>query len=577
MLLKTNFFIVVFLFTLLSLGQNKPKDIKTFTQKDFDAYKFEENKYDLRTKDSYLYLRIENDTASYHLDPSNYKGILNYGVDFASRDKRTFTFIENYFVYYTDVVIEKCAFSVSDSIAEIEGQITGGWNSLDFKGKPPADAVEISVGELKKKSAAISFGSFNMVDYKVTYKGEEKKERFILDTLNTLMFQKITFRKNFPTATPFKVRFKVNKNSVLSIGKLACFTHFYNIGEMMFATQRKKGVVNAKKDKNAPRFVKIIENNVQVNNPKNQIKKEVPLYYQLTEKAETYILTKQYAKAKETYLQLSQEYPKLFARDIHNAIRVAVLSRDTKAAFDWGEKLAEKGIELPYFNAKIFNGLRKNPEWKKFSKKYDSICKLSQSHWNDNLKKQITDLLNEDQADYGLENRKDPEVLYETTERVTDKLIYLLKKEGYPSEEKIGAFTKNDTILIQSPEFSVIIRHAVQQKPKGLEALNDLLDKSYKALEFDLRRSSTHRNFPGACFHIYKGNLYIEKSCDYNSDIMIKRMVFMFNNPNGFIIDNGNYIISEYNAEDPKEWDEYYETNFRLVVKLTDDLKFYEK
>ena len=147
----------------------------------------------------------------------------------------------------------------------------------------------------------------------------------------------------------------------------------------------------------------------------------------------------------------------------------------------------------------------------------------------------------------------------------------------HPSEEKIGAFTKNDTILIQSPEFGVIIRHAVQQKPKGLNELNELLEQNYKALEFDLKRSSTHRNFPGACFHIYKGNLYIDKSCDYNSDAMVKKMVFMFNNPNGFIIDNGNFIVSEYNPEDPKEWDDYYENNFKLIVKLTEDWEFYEK
>ena len=571
---------VLFILTLITthcLGQIQQKALKTFTQKDLNAYKFEENKYDLRTKNSFLYLRTENDTSSYYLDPSDYRGIINYGVDFASRDKRTFNFFEYYYVYYTDVKIEKCTFSMSDSIAEIEGQITGGWDSMDFKGKPPVDAVEISVGELKKSFAVISFGNFNMVDYKVTYQGEEKKESFILDTLNTLEFQKIDFRKNFPSSTPFKVRFKVDKNSVLSIGKLSCYTHFYNIGEMFFAQQKRKGIITPKKDKNAPRFVKIIENNVQVNDPKNQIKKEAPLYYQLTEKAETYILTRQYAKAKETYMLLAKEYPTLFARDIHNAIRVAVLSRDMKNAFIWGEELAKKGIELPYFNSKIFNGLKKNLEWKSFSKKYDSICKLSQTKWNSNLKKQVNDLLNEDQADYGLENRKESVVLYETTERVTDKLIDLLKKEGYPSEEKIGAFTKNDTILIQSPEFSVIIRHAVQQKSKGLNELNELLEQSYKALEFDLKRSNTHRNFIGACFHIYKGNLYIDKSCDYNSDAMVKKMVFMFNNPNGFIIDNGNYIISEYNPENPKEWDDHYNNNFKLVTKLTDDWTFYEK
>ena len=575
--LKISFLILVLSFSFSLFGQQKSNTIKIFTQKDFNAYQFEENKYDLRTKNTFLYLRTENDTVSYYLDPSNYKGIINYGVDFASRDKRTFNFFENYAVYYTDMVIEKCTFSISDSIAEIEGQITGGWNTADFKGKPPIDAVEISVGELKKSTAVISFGHFNMVDYKVTYQGEEKKERFPLDTLNTLEFQKIDFRKNFPSSTSFKVRFKVDKNSVLSIGKLSCYTHFYTIGEMVFAKQRRKGIISPKKDKNAPRFMRIIENNVQVNDPKNQIKKEVPLYYQLTEIAEDYILKRQFAKAKETYMLLAKEYPTLFARDIHNAIRCAILSRDAKTAFLWSEKLAAKGVELPYFNSKIFNGLRKNLEWKSFSKKYDSICKSSQGKWNINLKKQINDLLNEDQADYGLENRKEPVILYETTERVTDKLIDLLKKEGYPSEEKIGAFTKNDTTLIHSPEFSVIIRHTVQQKPKGLNELNELLDKCFKTLEFDLKRSSTHRNFPGACFHIYKGNLYIDKSCDYNSEIMVKKMVFMFNNPNGFIIDNGNYIISEYNPEAPKEWDDHYENNYRLVVKLTDDWKFYEK
>lgn len=576
MLLKTKLLITAFLFTIYLLAQQKPNEIKSFAQRDLEAYKFEENKYDLRTAKSF-YLLTTRDSTSYFLDPSDYKGILNYGVDFAAKDKKVFTFVENYNIYYTDVIFEKCAFSVSDSIVEIQGKVSGGWNSVDFKGKPPLNVVEISVGELKMTPLIFNLEIFDLDQVETTYKGEEKKERFALDTLNTIVFQKLDFRKQLPADVNFNVRFKVDKNSILSIGKLSCFVHLYNIGEMVFTKQRKKRFLIPERKDDAPRYVKIIENNVQLNNPKNQIKTATPAYYQITEKAETYILTRQYAKAKQTYALLAKDNPTVFARDIHNAIRVAVLSRDVKVAFWWGEKLAEKGIELPYFNSKVFNTMRKNSEWKIFCKKYDSICKLSQKKWNTNLKKQVIDLLNEDQADYGLENRKDSAILYETTERVTDKLIDLLKIEGYPSEEKIGAFTKNDTILIQSPEFSVTIRHAVQQKPKGLTELNELLDKSYKALEFDLKRSNTHRNFPGACYHIYKGNLYIDKSCDYNNDIMVKKMVFMFNNPNGFIIDNGNYIVSEYNPENPKEWDDHYENNFRLIVKLTDDWEFYEK
>lgn len=589
MLFKTKLLIASFLYTAVLVAQQKPKEIKSFTQKDFEVYKFEENKYDLWTKDWHYHLFTENDTTSYFLDSSGYKGILNYGVNFSLKDKRVCNFIENYKIYYTTVIIEKCTFSVSDSIVEIEGQLKGGWSTIDwssadFKGKPPLNIAEIAVGELKKSPSVINFRNFNSryysgdsIDYIITFKGEEKNESFPLDTLNTLVFKKLNFKKELPASAPFKVSFKVDKNSVLSISKLSCYTHFFNIGEMIFAKQRKKGIIAPEKSKDASRFVKIIEDNVQVNDPKNQIKKEIPPYYQLTEKAEGYILTRQYAKAKETYSLLAKDHKTLFARDIHNAIRVALLSRDINTAFWWGEKLAAKGIESPYFNAKLFGAMRNNVGWKTFKSKYDSICKASQNNWKINLKQQVNDLLNEDQADYGLENRKESQVLYETTERVTDKFIALLQKEGYPSEEKIGAFTKNDTTLIQSPEFMVIIRHAIQQKPKNIKLLNELLEKSYASLEYDSKRSTANRMFPQSCFHIYKGNLYNSKSCTDSNTLMVKKMIFMFNNPNGFIMDNGDYIVSEYNKESPEEYDKFYANNFDLVMKLTDDWEFYEK
>lgn len=577
MLSKTKLLVIAFLCTVGLFAQEKLKAVKNFTQKDFDTYKTEENKYDLRTKKSFHLVKVENDTASYFLDPSNYKGILNYGVDFAARDKKVVNFIEDYNVYYTEVVFKSCSFSVSDSIAEIEGQIIGGWNSLDFKGKSPKDEVEISIGELHKKPSVIYLGNFNNSDYIITYRGEEKTENFPVDTLNTLVFKRLTFRENFPASTPFKVRFKVDKNSILCIGKLSCYVHFYAVGEMFFSKEKKTSKKSSKKDKNPSRFQRIIEKNIQVNDPKNQIKKETPLYYKLTEKAENLILTRQFAKAKETYFELNKQHPKLFARDIHNAIRCAILSRDIKTAFWWSEKLAEKGIELSYFNSKIFAVMKKSGEWKSFSMRYDSISKLKQSSWNLKLKSELNNLLNEDQADYGLENRKDPKVLYETTERITQKLIDLIKKEGHPSEERIGAFIKNDTILIQSPDFNVLIRHAIQQKPQNLIELNTLLEKCYLALEYDSKRSVNNRMFAHSCFHIYKGNLYNNKSCDYSNETMIRKMVFMFNNPNFFIIDVGDYIVSEYNEQNPEEWDEFYKNNFNLIMKLTDDWKFYEK
>jgi len=573
--MKSNQLLLLLLFFNVSFSQSNSKSQKAFTQKDLNAYEIQENKYDLWPE---RFSFVTKDSAFYFVDPSKYKGNINYGVDFSAKDKRVFNYIENYTVFQTEVIFEKFIFSQNDSIAEIEGRIFCDRSAFNSTGKQPKDVYEVFVGEVKKIPFIYSFypENFNTRDYTITHQGEEKTTRFPLDTLDAMIFQKLKFRTTVPGSQNFTIRFKVDKNSVLAIGREYCYAHFYEIGAMIYSKQRKKAKPVIKKAKNALNFTKIIENNIQVNDPKNQIKKAIPPYYQLTEKAETYIRTRQFAKAKETYFLLAKEHQTIFARDIHNAIRCGILSRDLKIAFWWSEKLAAKGIELPYFKAKIFNGMRKNQQWKAFQLKFDSISKVSKANWNLNLKQELTNLLNEDQADYGLENRKEPVVLYETTKRVTGKFIELLKREGYPSEEKIGVPMKNDTTLIISPDFNVIIRHAVQQKSENLKVLNELLDKSQQTLEYDGDRSVNNRMFPSSCFHIYKGNLYNSKSCS-NNDGMVKKMTFMFNNPNNFILDNGDFIISEYNEKSPEEYDNYYQSNFNLIMKLTDDWKFYEK
>ena len=288
------------------------------------------------------------------------------------------------------------------------------------------------------------------------------------------------------------------------------------------------------------------------------------------------ILSRQFAKAKEQYNLLAEKYSTLFARDIHNAVRCAILSRDLKNAFWWSEKLALKGIELPYFNSKIFVGMRKNAEWKNFSIKYDSICKRAKSNWNLKLKKGVNDLLNEDQADYGLANRKSHKALYETTERLTSKLIDLLKTEGFPSEEKIGSYVVRDTILISFPAFNVLLLHAAQQQPENLAVLNELLNKSSDALEYDLKRSGNKGNQFDSCFRIYKGNLYSYKSCGRN-DLQVRKISFKFNNPIGFIMDYGNFAVEAHDSKNQKEVDDYYSQNYNLIMKLTDDWEFYDK
>lgn len=563
-------FLCVLLFAVGVSGQQTPK-LKTFSQKDFNAYKIHQDTYDLWHRNMY---NRENDTISYFVNSAEYNGVINYGVAFSAYDKKIVNYIEDYFIYFQQILIDKCAFNPNDSIADISGRITGGWNIVETKGMQKQ--MQVIVGEKKDTTYNVYFKpNLNSLDvYKIEYKNQVRKTPFVLDTLPAFRMTNTTLWKKIGDSETFSVHCKVNPESVLVFGEISTFTEIFDIGELFFAAHKKPGKTLRERTKDDPRLLKIIEKNEQVKYRKPP--KPDANYYVLTGKAEDYIMTRQYANAKETYGKLASEYPNIFARDIHNAIRVSILSRDLNAAQVWGEKMAMKGVDSKYFNAKIFNGMKNSQVWKSFSARFDSISKDSQSKRNDNLRQQLDALTDEDQAFYGLENRKEAPVLHEITQVVTEKLVALLQKEGFPSEEKIGVFTRNDTVISQSPRFSVLIRHAVQQKPKTLGSLLALLDKSFENLEYDKKRSSDHRSFEGACMHIYKGNLYNDKSCG-NNDMMVRRMLFKFNNPNGFIMDYGDFIVSEYDKDSPEELDKYYATQFNFVVKLTDDWEFYER
>lgn len=565
-------------FSTESLGQTKPKH-QTYNQNDFEKNKVFDEVYSLWNGRSNWFSESK-DSTSYFVDDRNYKGIVNYGVTFRSKNYTNFHFIENLSMCFLKVEIDKCTYNPKNNTINIEGFVSGnddwGWNTF-IKTKKLKTYVDIFLGEKTDTIKASCLGKISdKIPLEIKLHNKEINEFTVLDTFPAFYFKNHSkYRTILGNRQPFKISGKVTKNTLLAFGSDSFYSEVFDLGAMIFDFNKNKKEKKIGKEKLSCR--PIMNNNKLIADiEKEKTQKQEITYYTYTQTAENYILSRQYGKAKEQYNLLNQNYPTLFARDIHNAIRCAILSRDFKTAFFWSEKLALKGIELPYFNSKIFLGMKKNPEWKSFSIKYDSICKLTQSNWNLKLKKGLTDLVNEDQADYELENRKSPKELYETTERVTGKLIDVLKREGYPSEERIGSYIKNDTTLISFPDFNILIIHAVQQKPKNLAVLNELLAKSINTFEYDSKRSANNDNQIGSCFSIYKGNLYGSKSCGRN-DLEIRKISFKFRNPNSFIMDYGNFIIEAYNPKNPKVADDHYEQNYNLIMKLTDDWEFYDK
>lgn len=560
-----------------SSAQNKFKN-QSYTQTHFDKNKVFDETYQLWWHKN-RWLPNTEDTLAYFVDDRNYKGLLNYGVTFRARDNRNFYFMESNTMYFLKVEINECEYNPKDSLINIEGFVSGGWYESALKGKIQ-NHIDVFLGEKKDTITSCYLGNacYDKIISKETVESKlrnrEIDEFAVLDTFPSFYFINYFYYRTKPQGKrPFKIRGKVTKNTLLAFGGRGCYSEIFDVGSMIYypnKSKRKKKNIT----KNLPKPIIINNKLISDIEKEKQQAKEIN-YYTHTEKAENYILKRQYAFAKESYLLLDKEYKTIFARDIHNAIRCAILSSDYKNAYYFGKKLARKGIDKKYFNAIIFNSLKKNSEWNQFMADYDSLYKESQSKRDIHLKEQLEKLVKEDQADYGLENRKESQVLYESTERVTNKLIDLLKREGYPSEEKIGVYTKNDTAMISSPDYNVLIRHAVQQNPKNLATLNEILDKSNEDQEYDKKRSPNHRGFITSCFHVYKGNLYNNKSCG-NNDLMVRKIKFMFKNPNNFIVDQGDYIEIEYDKENPEDYDKYYEENFNFIMKLTDDWGFYE-
>lgn len=566
-------------FVNVSLAQNQSK-YKTYNQNDFEKNKVFNEVYSFWDKDLRNWFSTSKDIVktSYFVDARNYKGIINYGVTFRSKTFRNTHFFEHLSMCFLKVEINKCTYNPKDSIAEIEGFVSGNddWGTnVMIKNKKIKKHVEIYLGEKTDTIRMCYLGkTVNKDSVDVKFNNKETDEFTVLDTFPAFYFKKYSYYKTIlANKQPFKISGKITKNTLLAFG--SSYSEIFDLGAMIYHPEKNKQNKIIHRE-NFDCIPIITANKLVSGIEKEKTQKEEINYYTHTQNAENYILARQYAKAKEEYNLLNQNYPILFARDISNAARCAILSRDFKTAFLWSEKLALKGIELSYFNSKIFNGMRKNPDWKSFSIKYDSVCKLTKSNWNLKLKKELQDLLIEDQTDYGLENRKKQKVLYETTERVTDKLIDLLKKEGFPSEEKIGSLVEKDTVLISFPDFYVLILHAMQQTPKNMAALNELLDKSSNALEYDKKRNFNNILGTGSCFRIYKGNLYNSKSCSKN-DLEVRKISFKFNNPHGFIMDYGNFVIEAYNAKNSKMADDYYAKNYNLIMKLTEDWEFYDK
>ncbi|MGY0393553.1 hypothetical protein ACW5R3_13480 [Bizionia sp. KMM 8389] len=572
--LSLGFVILFILITNTSFSQSN----KEFSQNDFDAYKINQDTYDFWWDgDEYSHFK-NGDSIPYFVDIKSYKGILNYGVAYHSHDGRTSVFIEDFTMHNLRVEIKSCIFDKNENKISISGKVKSNrqWQGVDKQ-------IQVAIGEIKDTLAyvRVEHAIFKEKNY-ITYHGERVEGDLVLDSLKAFYLKNMVgFETSKPYIEKFSIEAIINENSVLAFGLGCSFAEIFNIGDMVFLNDKpkiKNPEIIAFQDKQP---TPIIRKNMAVlwQTPEEVI---VPEYYQVMDKAEQYILKKQYGAARNEYNAFLKNNHYVFARDIHNAVRVAILSRDYKTAIIWSEKLVAKGVGLTYFEAPIFNRIEKQPEWHDFINGFDDLHSTFLKTQDTVLIRKLNAIVDLDQKYYV--GRRKGEYSHEDAVAITEindvNLIQLIDEHGFPTEEKIGVFVKNDYIIDTNPRYRVLLYHSYQTNRPSWMQLKNIIETAYSKFKYDSFRDGFNNIIAlgGNCFAIYKGNLYVEKGCFLdNLKKLQKQIRFQFNNPYHFIMSTNDFAVFPYEVHNDEANNKFMKDHYNFVEQLTDDWLWYEK
>lgn len=586
-------FTIITLTVLITNSAFSQKEVINFKQKDLEAYKVDSGIYNFRFQNGdsgNIRGYKKGDTLAYFTNEKEYKGLINYGIECFCVDKTNCILEEDFIMYFLDTTIEQVEFNTRDSIVRIKGTIKKSWSKKDHiawrkEAWVDNNNVNIYVGEKRDTISKLYYEPWlleNSPDrFIYKFKGKEFKDSVVLDSFSSFYMSNYTYYKTGKGSNrPFNIKAKINPNSILVFGLKSSYSEIFEIGKLVFndddIRRKKFKSSRIKKRKTKPRenyFKYIIRNNVQELHKDTISKPKQPWYYKVVETAETYTINNQYAKARDEYKKLLKEEHYIFARDLNNAVRAAIISRDYKTAILWCEKLALKGVSINYYNSKVFNRLKSTKLWQSFLLKFPTLNEQYKKGLNQSLKTKLTDLVTMDQKDYVRHSKGEFErsKLNATTQRVDGKLIELIKREGFPTEEKIGIEIINDTIIITRPDYYVLINHSHQVNSNRNPEIKNILNKSAKIFEYDNVRNglSGFVNL-STCFMLYKGNLYSKNNCTVNKR-ELQKMKFIFRNTYGFILDQSNLSELAFSKKNEKSDEEFMKASFNFIEKVRDN------
>ncbi len=194
-------------------------------------------------------------------------------------------------------------------------------------------------------------------------------------------------------------------------------------------------------------------------------------YFHLIRQAENAILDSNIEKALAFYQTAFERLPSPFAVDLRNAAVCAGLLDEPLWVFRFGQRLAKKNANLQLFNNQVFIKFKKTEYWETLQALHTEFSANPPENFTPQYRQDLIQLLEAHR-----QNRLNdlaPEDYQREENNMYNKLISILKKYGFPTEDKIG-LEKGQTDVT----FAIYSDIFVYQLQNGHTDLLDTLQKN---------------------------------------------------------------------------------------------------
>lgn len=317
-------------------------------------------------------------------------------------------------------------------------------------------------------------------------------------------------------------------------------------------------------------------------------------YNALINRAELNIIDGRYAEALRNYETAFSDTKTAFAVDLYNACACAARLKDTEKVLALTGRLSAKGVGEKFFTRKIFRSYADNADFKRIIRKAE-VVKNEKAIINKQYTDKLTEFFSLDTMYNGIRKRKYyhlnelPDTLQKLNQVNMKNMIAFIKKEGFYTEERLGANILSDTVFGNFRKFDIAVLHYFEMgydKTLINELKNILLDnlnkgsvRYYQANPMMLMTAGIFGDIGEWAFQMHDCKIYRKTTieAEWQEKIEYYRDLYCMNNLADFekiichkYATDSEFDFKYYLIQSPVTDMEYFVSAFNEIAKIKD-------